>query len=57
MGDVNTCACLFKYPNEKIDMLISNWKKEAVEFEQPSKFHFLAHALKVVGRHFLKLRQ
>lgn len=47
MGDVNTCACLFKYPNEKIDMLISNWKKEAVEFEQPSKFHFLAHALKV----------
>ncbi|XP_057373497.1 transcription termination factor, mitochondrial-like [Daphnia carinata] len=47
MGDVNTCACLLKYPNEKIDMLVSNWKKEAVEFEQPSKFHFLAHALKV----------
>ncbi|KAI9556856.1 hypothetical protein GHT06_016648 [Daphnia sinensis] len=47
MADVNTCACLLKYPNEKIDMLVSNWKKEAVEFDQPSKFHFLAHALKV----------
>ncbi len=47
LGNVNLCAILLKYPNEKIEILTSNWKKEAVEFEHPSKFHFLAHALKV----------
>ena len=47
LQNVNVCACLFKYPNLKIDKLVSNWKKEAMEFEQPSKFHFLAYSLKV----------
>lgn len=57
MADVNTCACLFKYPNEKMDMLISNWAKEAVEFDQPSKFHFLALALKVLSTDIFICRQ
>jgi len=44
---------LLKYPTAKIEKLVSNWKNEAMEFEQPSKFHFLAHALKVVELNIL----
>ncbi|EFX81448.1 hypothetical protein DAPPUDRAFT_317695 [Daphnia pulex] len=47
LQNVNACACLLKFPNVKIEKLVSNWKMEAMECEHPSKFHFLAHALKV----------
>jgi 3-methyladenine DNA glycosylase AlkD len=53
--NVNVCAGLFKYSNIKIGKLVSNWKKDAKEFDQPSKFHFLAHALKVLSNNQYRL--
>lgn len=47
LENINMCAILYKFPNRKLETLVHNWKEEALHFEYPSKFHYLAKALKV----------